>query len=270
MEINNKILERLQEWQQKEGELPQYLELYKQLLLIQIEANVPSRKQSITKEQISATLRKGVPILTWDALFVDWPIFQKLLQRAAIAISDHAEAAPQSLKNLTFDIPQLREAARAWYEGSTLSPAQGVPEEILAAIIHCALKPFLAAQAEPLTKMIDYEQWRRRTCPVCGGKPDFAFLEKQQGARWLLCSRCDSEWLFQRLECPYCGNQNQNELAYFSDDKELYRLYVCQRCHSYLKAIDLRKTDSEILLPLERVLTADMDRQAQEKGFKGG
>jgi FdhE protein len=107
------------------------------------------------------------------------------------------------------------------------------------------------------------------TMKACG-KPDFAFIDKEKGARWLLCSRCDTGWLFQRLECPYCGNTDQNELAYFTDDTELYRLYICQRCHSYLKSIDLRKTDSEILLPLERVMTVDMDRQGQEKGYKGG
>jgi FdhE protein len=128
----------------------------------------------------------------------------------------------------------------------------------------------LTTQAEAYKKLVDQEQWRRGYCPVCGGKADFAFLDKEKGARWLLCSRCDTEWLFQRLECPYCGTTNQNELAYFTDDSELYRLYICQRCHTYLKAVDMRKTDSEILLPLERVLTADIDRQGQEKGYKGG
>ena len=105
---------------------------------------------------------------------------------------------------------------------------------------------------------------------ICGGSPDLAFLEKEYGARWLLCSRCDSEWLFQRLRCPYCGTQDQGELAYFTDDTELYRLYVCQQCQSYLKAVDLRQTEDETLLPLERVLTVDMDRQGREKGYRGG
>lgn len=272
MDINDRILEKLKEWREKEGELPQYLELYRGLLLIQIEvkARIPAPKPLQTRDQINATLRKGVPILTWDALSIDWPIFRELFQKAAMAISDHIEPAPENLKNTSFDIPQLKEIAREWYESSKVSPTHDVPEEILGAMIHCALKPFLTAQAESLAGMIDQQQWRRRICPVCGGKPDFAFLEREQGARWLVCSRCDTEWLFQRLECPYCGTQNQKELGYFTDDKEIYRLYVCQRCRTYLKAIDLRKADSNVLLPLERVLTVDMDRQGREKGFKGG
>jgi len=143
-------------------------------------------------------------------------------------------------------------------------------EELLSAIVHCAIKPFLATQARVLAPLIDQEQWRRGFCPICGGKPDFAFLNKEVGARGLVCSRCDTEWLFKRLECPYCGNNNQNDLAYFSDDKEQYRLYICYHCHTYLKAIDLRRTQTQILMPLERVLTVDMDRQGQEKGFKAG
>ena len=35
-------------------------------------------------------------------------------------------------------------------------------------------------------------------------------------------------------------------------------------------AIDLRRTESQVLLPLERVMTLDMDREGQEKGYKPG
>ena len=103
--------------------------------------------------------------------------------------------------------------------------------------------------------------------PCKWGAPDFAYLDKERGARWLLCSRCDAEWLFQRLECPYCGSQDQDSLAYFTDDGGLYRLYVCEQCKRYLKAIDLRQAKSEVLLPLERFLTLEIDAQAHESGY---
>lgn len=275
MEINNKILDKLQEWQQKEGSLPQFLELYKQLLLIQAEVkpNVPSNHHLLTKGEIDAMLIKGVPLLKWDALYIDWPICQTLFQKTATAIGEQTESAYKGLKDVAFDITALKEIAKAWYEGSSLSSRENtydMAEELLSAAVHCAIRPFLAAQAKILLESIVQEKWRRRYCPVCGGKPDFAFIDKEKGARWLLCSRCDTEWLFQRLECPYCGTTNQKELAYYTDDQELYRLYICQKCHTYLKTIDLRKTETEILLPLERVMTVDMDRQGQEKGYKGG
>lgn len=45
------------------------------------------------------------------------------------------------------------------------------------------------------------------------------------------------------------------------EESHLYRLYVCEECRSYIKAIDLRCTESEVLLPLERMMAEGMDRQ---------
>ena len=94
-----------------------------------------------------------------------------------------------------------------------------------------------------------------------------AVLKPEYGARWLLCSRCDTEWSFQRLECPYCGTKEQSALSFFTDEEGPYRLYVCDQCKCYLKAIDLRKAKDDIPLPLERLYTIDLDRQAKEYGY---
>jgi len=275
MDIYSRILEKLEEQELRCGALPPYLELYRDLLLIDVEVSkiIPEPRPALTSDDISGRLGKGIPVLNWDALTIDWPIYQRLFQEASSIISEYIEAPGRSLRNTCFRMPAPQEMARAWYEGSSLSPwtnTSRIAEELLSAIVHCAIKPFLATQARVLAPLIDQEQWRRGFCPICGGKPDFAFLNKEVGARGLVCSRCDTEWLFKRLECPYCGNNNQNDLAYFSDDKEQYRLYICYHCHTYLKAIDLRRTQTQILMPLERVLTVDMDRQGQEKGFKAG
>ncbi len=157
-----------------------------------------------------------------------------------------------------------------WFEGASLPSgikASGANESFGEVIIAAALKPFLTSHREAVVSLVNQELWRRRYCPVCGGSPDFAFLDRERGARWLVCSRCDAEWLFQRLECPYCGTQDQDALAHFADDKGLYRLYVCERCRHYLKAIDLRQTQAEVLLPLERLLTINIDTQAQQDGY---
>jgi FdhE protein len=95
-------------------------------------------------------------------------------------------------------------------------------------------------------------------------------MRGEEGARWLVCGRCDAEWRFQRLECPFCGTRDQGNLAYFSGGQGLYRLYVCEECKGYIKAIDLRHSQSEVLLPLEWIGTLDMDRQACELGYRPG
>jgi len=275
LEIDSRVLEKLGDWQEEEGSFPEILEFYRALLRIQVEARavIPSAQPKLTKTEVSVQIRKGIPLLKWDALSADWTIFQNLFQAAISAIDEHTTSECENLKKVASDISLLEEATKSWYEGSPLSPwadARGIDEELLAAAIHCAIKPFLTAKAEMLIDLIPQEQWRREYCPICGGKPDFAYLDKERGARWLVCSRCDSEWLFQRLGCPYCGNKDHEAQAYFADESDLYRLYVCQSCKTYLKAIDLRHAESEVLLPLERVLTADMDRQGQEQGYRGG
>ena len=275
MTVESRILERLEAWQQEEGSLPETLHLYRDLLKIQVEAgeHVPVPQPAFTRAEIAIEIRKGVPVLKWDALSIAWPEFANLLGSALNVIGLHSEQSTESVNDLVSDIACVQEAAETWYRGSsllTLADRFSISEGLLDAAVHCAIKPTLTAQAEALIDSIPLKQWRRRYCPICGGKPDFAYLEKEAGARWLLCSRCDTAWLFQRVECPYCGNEDQEKLKYFPDDTGLYRLYVCDRCQSYVKAIDLRQTESETLLPLERVLTLDLDRQAQEMGYHAG
>jgi FdhE protein len=141
---------------------------------------------------------------------------------------------------------------------------------LLQAIVQAAVRPFLVNQVNTINESINgknIESWHRQYCPYCGGRADIAFLEKEVGARWLVCSRCDSTWPFPRLRCPYCLNQDQKQLGFFMDTEEQYRLQVCEKCKCYIKTIDLRKSSYEVLMPLERIFTVEMDRQAREKGY---
>lgn len=275
---DNEILQRLGEWRQKDGSLPQFIELYSQLLHSQV--GVTSRisvpEPNLSEEIVLNQLKQGLPLLKFDDLLLDWALVQKQFYIIIDILTDNVAEEMgdvQGLRKLASDIPLLQQAVRNWYQGlplSSIAAEQSISEEFLSTAIQATLRPFLMAQSEALCGLVKQELWRRRKCPICGGKPDFAFLEKERGTRWLLCSRCDAEWLFQRLECPYCGNQNHDDLSYLTDDQELYRLYTCEKCRSYIKAIDLRKADAQVLLPLERVITADLDRQAEEAKYVAG
>lgn len=271
-----KMLQKLDELEQSEGELPSFVQLYRQLLRVQSEARsrftVP--KLSLSEDVISSRLSQGIPLLSFEDLSLDWAqvqgLFQEIIRLVAKESSD-ASKEVESLGNILSDKAALEEVIRAWYEGSSLTPIatrHSVDGELLGSVVGAVVKPFLAAHSEVLLPEVDQESWRRRCCPVCGGNPDFAYLDEERGARWLMCSRCDAEWLFQRLECPCCGCQDQSALAYFTDDEGLYRLYVCEQCKRYLKAVDLRQAKSDVLLPLERLLTFEFDIQAREGGYR--
>jgi len=275
---DSQILQTLGEWKQKEGSLPQFIELYSKLMRLQIglKSRLAVPKPALTDKTIAGQLKQGLPLLRFDDLSLDWSLVQEQLRAVIDVLAEHLTPElgnAEGLRSLASNTSLLQQFVRDWYQGvplSAIATEQCIGEDLLGAAIQATLRPFLVAHSEALLPLVRQELWRRGYCPVCGGKPDFAFLDKERGARWLLCSRCDAEWLFQRLQCPYCSTQNQHALAYFTDDDQLYRLYTCEECRSYIKAIDLRKTESEILLPLERVLTVDLDRQAEEAGYRAG
>lgn len=277
-EVDTGVLERLREWEKTGSELPGWMRPYRELLQIQSEVKpraVP--KPDLTEGLVRDRLCEGRPLLPFADFSPDWDEVQAVLERIAAWLGNDSGATQEeaaALRLIARDQPLLRKAAAAWYEGNQLTAfaaARSIDGDLLASALSAALKPFLLAYSQSLAPAIDQGLWRRRYCPVCGGKPDLAYLDKDTGARWLLCCRCDAEWLFQRLECPYCGTQEHGALAYFTDErKPSYRLYVCEQCRAYIKAIDLRRVDSEVYLPLQRLVTLDMDRLGQERGYRPG
>ncbi len=278
MRTESEILKRLEEWEGKEGPLPKSLEFYRRLLGIQSEARlrvgVPSL--SLSDGVIINQLTCGSPLLRFEDLSLDWSLLWDIFEEVTTLCTDYLEVLGKVTENLRDSnscLAYLKEATEAWFEGGQLPPRISLGSlkgAILEFIIQAALRPFLLNHCQALLSLVNQEHWRRGYCPICGGSPDFAFLDNESGARWLLCSRCDARWLFQRLECPYCGTQEPETLSYFTDDEGLYRLYVCEQCRHYLKAIDLRRAKYEVLLPLERFLTLDLDIQAHKDGYTPG
>ena len=276
-ETDNEILKKLEEEGKKKGLSPRFLEFYQRLLLIQSKAKqrIGIVKPKLSGKTINKRIERGLPLITFGKLALDWSLVTSIFAEVTAAFADYPDLfgeVPRSLTEPEGGSLLTEEAVKTWFEGARLPSTIAVDDAgkypLIEAIIHATLQPFLTSYSKALLGFVDQERWRRGYCPICGGKPDFAFLDKEIGARWLLCSRCDTEWLFQRLQCPYCGTQDQNALAYFTDDEGLYRLYVCEQCKQYLKAIDLRQAKTEVLLPLERLLTLDIDVQAQREGYR--
>ena len=272
------IIERLNGWGSSNPQWPRSIEVGILLLRLSIEAQprIRTPRLQLTRDAISSLLMQGKTILTFDDLGLDWSLLEDLF-RAAVRVLvvelPGSQENSQRLNQLAANTPLLRQVARDYYSDTPLSATATehcIDTLLMEACISAALAPFLAAHSEALSGLVAQELWRRKACPLCGGAADFAFLEKEQGARWLICSRCSMEWLFQRIQCPYCGTQKHESLAYRTNSQGLYRLYTCEECHGYIKAIDLRKAGSDVLLPLERILTVDLDRQAKEADYRPG
>lgn len=245
--------------------LPESIELYIKLTRLQYEArpDIEIKEARPSQEEIDERVGLGIIALKFDELHLDWDKVDDLFKRALEIIGEYSSSIDAKSPIA------LRQIVQSWYNKQSF-PHDGMDEDIVTVAIHSAIKPFLARWAEELLPQIGQEKWRRRYCPICGGTPNFAYLEPENGARWLCCPRCDAEWLFQRMECPFCGNAEQKELSFFTDLDGRYRVYVCEKCKRYLKAVDLRTVSKDVAMPLEWINTLDLDRQACERGYKSG
>ena len=272
------VIQRLDDWEKSGARFPGPADSQLRILRLGIESQprIGTPEPHLTRDAVSALLMQGKTILAFDDLELDWSLLEELF-RAAVRIlvveppGSHENS--QRLNQLAANAPLLRQVSRDYYSDTPLSSTATehcIDTSLMEACISAALAPFLAAHAEALSELVAQELWRRKACPLCAGAADFAFLEREQGARWLICSRCNMEWLFQRIQCPYCGTQKHESLAYRTNGQGLYRLYTCEECHGYIKGIDLRKAGGEVLLPLERILTVDLDRQAKEAYYRPG
>jgi transcription elongation factor Elf1 len=272
------IEQRLRELDESLGGLPRVLQFYRDILVIEDrvgrEAAVP--EAVITAGSASECRSEGRPLLADGGLDLDGAavgVAYREVKATFCRYPDLFHDMPAESETWPGE-PVTEDSIREWLAGpdagEVAPPAAEEDGErrLSRNVALAAIRPFLGAFREALVDKVDQEKWRRRYCPVCGGMPDFAYLDTERGARWLVCSRCDAEWLFQRLECPYCGTEDQNSLAYFVSEERPYRLYVCSSCHRYIKAVDLRKASAEVIIPLERLLTLDMDRQALAMGYR--
>ncbi|UCB43431.1 MAG: formate dehydrogenase accessory protein FdhE [Dehalococcoidales bacterium] len=265
------IVEKLDAMEKEEGSLPRLLQFYRELVRIQARVGQELNKPNLgfSSEEILQRTSEGKPLVAGSEFQFDWPLLQKTSQEVVTLFSKYTDLfnnAPEEFDRLAEGV-LTSDSVGAWYEGASLSPADGINEALFRDLIHAAAKPFLVNYSESLAGSVDMGRWRQGYCPICGGNPDFSFLSKDNGARWLVCSRCDTEWLFQRLKCPYCSNTDQKKLSYYTGEEGPYRLYVCDNCKHYLKTIDLRNSKADVLIPLERLLTLEIDAQARDYGY---
>ncbi len=274
MESDSKIISQLEARAKEEGVLPTLLEFYLELLRIQSDLkNDISTPSPLPRQTVDEHIKKGVPLVSFVDMKLNWSKLYETCKKVIDLSAVYPELFDEIPQNLNQQVEHLLtpDVVKAWLGGSELP---NLPFKISTGfwrnIIQVTLTPVLMSYSRVFIEMVNQEQWRRNYCPICGGRPDLAILDKETGARWLVCSRCDTRWLFQRLECPYCGCKDQNALSYYTDEKGLYRLYTCEKCKCYIKAKDQRQNESEIFLPLERLLTLNLDEQAQKLGYFSG
>ncbi len=260
-------LDALEKARARQENMAAYLDFYADLLREQFEFKAAlTGEPGVHDEKIrEQRLKDGVPQLTFEQLGMEAESFAALVVHLwDVMLSHNPEWAGQREA-----VEPNELLALAYQEFETQAPFKAPPPTDLApaqVLIRLALSTHLQRAAEAILPLLDLNRWRRGYCPVCGEQPYFSAL-REEGERSLLCSRCDAEWPFARMQCPFCGNADHNQLAYYADREGVYRLYVCKACRRYLKTIDLRQAEGHVLT-VEPMLTVGMDLSAREEGYR--
>ncbi|MEA1970878.1 MAG: formate dehydrogenase accessory protein FdhE [Thermodesulfobacteriota bacterium] len=141
--------------------------------------------------------------------------------------------------------------------------------DLLGFLVEESLRPALEILSEKYRDVIAGSSWSEGYCPICGREPKISELREEGGKRFLFCGQCGLEWQFKRIRCPFCGNEDQQTLAYFTiENEEKYRVDVCNACNKYIKTVDFRKTEKKPNLDVEDIATLHLDILADEEGYE--
>ena len=131
-----------------------------------------------------------------------------------------------------------------------------------------SLRPSLEVVAQKYTGRIARSEWSEGYCPICGKEPKIGQIRGEDG-RFLFCNQCGFEWHYLRIKCPFCGNEEQQSLAYFTvEGDEQYRVDVCNECKRYIKIVDFRESKKDANMDVEDIATLHLDILANEEGYE--
>ncbi len=119
-QVDSKVLHRLQEWEQKGGELPRLIQFYRELLQIQSEAKsrIIVKKPRFVEGLVRDRLSEGIPLLLFEDFSPDWRQVQMVFEQVAVWADKDSKAPPEekrSLRKINRDIPLLTKLSEAWY-----------------------------------------------------------------------------------------------------------------------------------------------------------
>ena len=174
-----------------------------------------------------------------------------------------ARCGPEGLADKGKGSLNLELLQAAWEDGGAHTP---VSDPYLRFFTRVLLQPY----AEYLASRGDVSsEGAGATCPFCNARPVAGVLrgEGDGAKRWLLCSLCSSEWVFRRVLCPGCGEENKDKLPiYTAPEFKAVRVDACDACQTYLKSVDLTK-DGHAVPAVDEIATVALNIWAEEHGY---
>jgi FdhE protein len=140
--------------------------------------------------------------------------------------------------------------------------------DLVELFIEESLRPALEQVAARHGDAVTKADWSEGYCPICGREPKIGEIRDEEETRYLFCNQCGFQWSFRRIRCPFCGNEEQQTLAYFTiEGDERYRVDVCNACKRYIKIVDFRETNRKADMDVEDIATLHLDMLANDEGY---
>ena len=198
-------------------------------------------------------------------------LFQSLCRIAKEAnpfMSEQVRRIEETIERRRLNLKELLKDGFKDKKIEQIAEELGFDKKVLLFLIRNSVKPSIEAGVKQVSKEFESDTWLRGICPICGSLPYLALLDEEVGRRSLLCSFCGYQWRIERLLCPFCNNKEQQSLHYlYAEEEESYRINLCEKCHQYIKTIDLRRTEGSDP-SVEDLATLHLDILASQKGYK--
>lgn len=249
---------------------------------MQMETSILDIEAGRAQKKIEA----GIPIFEDEEFDIDiastWQLFDALCDIATSQnelLRDEIERIDKTVrKGLNLESPAfvgLREELfqQVAHNGldyiNEISNAFSLNKDILTLLTINSVKPSIELTAHWLQHLVNIESWSGIRCPMCGSSPAISCLRGEEGRRVLFCSFCSTEWQGIRMMCYHCENTDYQTLRYFyTQEEEKYRIDVCDQCKHYLKTLEERKFDEEIVPSVEHIATLHLDILAAKEGYR--
>ncbi len=230
----------------------------------------------VDERLIATKMEGGLPLVDFSTgeFDVEKPeaYFLSLLEIAEKRVPGETAELAQTIRDGEVDFKEMLLSAFYGHYEDEEGSAEAEEDEafdLIDMFLEESLRPALEAVVEKYGDLIAKYKWDEGYCPVCGKEPKIGEIKEEEGVRYLFCNQCGIEWPYQRIKCPFCGNEEQQTLAYFTvEDDERYRVDVCNECKRYIKIIDFREMKEEANLDVEDIATLHLDILATEEGYE--
>jgi FdhE protein len=230
----------------------------------------------VDERLIPTKMEGGLPLVDFSTgdFNVEQPeaYFLALLEIAEKRVPGETAELAREIREGVVDFKEmLLSAFYGSYEGEEDAEEDANEEafDLVDMFLEESLRPALEMVVEKYGDMIAKYKWEEGYCPICGKEPKIGEIKEEEGMRYLFCNQCGVEWSYQRIKCPFCGNEEQQTLAYFTvEEDERYRVDVCNECKRYIKIVDFRESKEEANLDVEDIATLHLDILANEEGYE--